>query len=177
MELLEILGRRHSEWCRMVRSFGCQEHVVEDLVQEMYLRLYKYVKTPERIMYNETEINTYFVYVTLHNMFREYSKSKSRMVLTNEIPETAEDHDPVPQERRREDLVEKIWEEVGQWHWYDEKLFTLYMTSDMSMRKLSSETKISLRSIFNTIRNGKKRIQEQCNRDYEAYQNSSKGSW
>lgn len=53
----------------MARSFGTEKHEAEDLVQEMYLRMYKYVENPEKIMYNDKEVNTYFVFVVLRNLF------------------------------------------------------------------------------------------------------------
>ena len=43
----------------------------------MYLRMYKYVENPERIMYNEDEVNTYFVFVVLRNLYISSQKSMS----------------------------------------------------------------------------------------------------
>ena len=75
--ILELLSQRHEEWLKMARSFGTDTHEAEDLVQEMYLRMYKYIDNPERIMYNETEVNTYFVFVVLRNLFFSSKKSLS----------------------------------------------------------------------------------------------------
>ena len=49
-------------------SMGIPKHLVEDFVQEMYLRLNKYVKNPDKIMYNETEVNKFYVYITIKNL-------------------------------------------------------------------------------------------------------------
>ena len=67
--ILERLSKRHDEWLRMAMSFGADRDSAQDLVQDMYLRMYKYVENPERIMYNENEVNTYFVFVVLRNLF------------------------------------------------------------------------------------------------------------
>ena len=63
----------------MVKSFGADQDLANDIVQEMYVRLYKYVGEPEKIMYNEQEVNTFFVYVTLRNMYATLMKAKSRI--------------------------------------------------------------------------------------------------
>jgi DNA-directed RNA polymerase specialized sigma24 family protein len=78
LELLTILANRHTDWIRMARSFGADQELAQDIVQEMYVRLYKYVEDAEKIMYNEKEVNTFFVYVTLRNMYTSLMKAKSR---------------------------------------------------------------------------------------------------
>ena len=52
-------------------SMGIPKHLVEDFVQEMYLRLNKYVKNPDKIMYNETEVNKFYVYITIKNLYND----------------------------------------------------------------------------------------------------------
>jgi predicted DNA-binding protein YlxM (UPF0122 family) len=66
-------------------------------------------------------------------------------------------------------LVHSIWTEVKTWNWYDEKLMTIYIKQEMSMRELSDETKISLSSIFNTLKNGKQRIKTNCKEAYDTW--------
>jgi DNA-directed RNA polymerase specialized sigma24 family protein len=78
LELLTILAARHTDWIRMARSFGADQELAQDIVQEMYVRLYKYVEDAEKIMYNEKEVNTFFVYVTLRNMYTSLMKAKAR---------------------------------------------------------------------------------------------------
>jgi DNA-directed RNA polymerase specialized sigma24 family protein len=181
MDLLKMLGEKHKDWCAMVGSFGCPYDLVEDIVQEMYLRMYKYVDNPERIMYNETEVNTYFVYVTLRNMYLDYVRIKKRInvVHSDDFDVNRYDTDPNEAEELLQDLTKQIWKEVESWHWYDEKMFSIYMNTDMSMRTLSKETRISLRSIFNTIKNGKERIKDSLNSQYEDYKEAQnpEGSW
>jgi DNA-directed RNA polymerase specialized sigma24 family protein len=63
----------------MAKSFGASQELAEDLVQEMYVRLHKYVDDPQKIMYSETEVNTFFVYVSLRNMYTSLMKAKSRI--------------------------------------------------------------------------------------------------
>jgi len=48
-------------------------------------------------------------------------------------------------------------------------LFDTYVSNQKSMRKLSEETKISLTSVFNTLKNCKKRLQQNIGEDYLDY--------
>ena len=176
MKLLELLATKHKDWVKMVKSFGCPEAIAEDFVQEMYLRLDRYSIDPEKIMYKD-EVNTFFVYVTLRNLWVDYTKAKKRIEFFNQAPKDTYGEYYPSQEEEMQELVEDIWQEVKSWHWYDEKLFTIYIQSEMSMRDLSKETKISLRSIFNTIKNGKERIQSNCKESYDSYKEAGERSW
>jgi len=176
MKLLELLATKHKDWVKMVKSFGCPEAIAEDFVQEMYLRLDRYSIDPEKIMYKD-EVNTFFVYVTLRNLWVDYTKAKKRIEFFNQAPKDTYGEYYPSQEEEMQELVEDIWQEVKSWHWYDEKLFTIYIQSEMSMRDLSKETKISLRSIFNTIKNGKERIQTNCKEAYDSYKEAGERAW
>jgi predicted DNA-binding protein YlxM (UPF0122 family) len=61
--------------------------------------------------------------------------------------------------------------ECENWHWYDRQLFELYKNTDKSLRQISSETNISVTSIFNTIKTCKRRIKNNVGEDYEDFIN------
>lgn len=170
--ILEILSKRHDEWIRMAMSFGANRDSAQDLVQDMYLRMYKYVENPERIMYNEDEVNTYFVFVVLRNLFISSQKSMSFDQLEDIDGEMEEPNYDYENAYNR--LLDELWEEVESWHWYDTKLFKLYHNTDMTIKRISEETKISERSIWNTLDNGRKRIQANRKEAYEAWKTSQK---
>ena len=151
-------------------SFGADRDSAQDLVQDMYLRMYKYVDNPERIMYNEDEVNTYFVFVVLRNLFITSQKSMSFDQLEDIDGELQEAN--YDMEEAHNNLLDEMWDEVESWHWYDTKLFKLYHNTDMTIKKISEETKISERSIWNTLDNGRKRIQENCKETYQAWKAS-----
>lgn len=153
-------------------SFGCTKDNAQDIVQDMYLRMHKYVENPERIMYNEDEVNTYFVFVVLRNLYISSQKSMSFEELEDIDGEMEEPN--YEAENAYNDLLEGLWEEVESWHWYDTKLFKLYHNTDMTIKKISEETKISERSIWNTLDNGRKRIQANRKEEYQAWKTSQK---
>ena len=72
-KILDILAKRHIEWVKMAKAFKISEdNDANELVQDMYLRMHDYTKDVKRIMYNEKEINTFYIYITLRNLY--YSK-------------------------------------------------------------------------------------------------------
>mgnify|MGYP000191258260 FL=1 len=170
--ILELLSKRHDEWLRMAMSFGADRDSAQDLVQDMYLRMYKYVENPERIMYNEDEVNTYFVFVVLRNLY--ISSQKAMTFSELEELEGEMDEPNYEMEMAHNNLIDELWEEVDSWHWYDTKLFKLYHNTNMTIKKISEETKISERSIWNTLDNGRKRIQTNRKEAYQAWKTSQK---
>ena len=170
--ILELLSKRHDEWIRMAMSFGADRDAAQDLVQDMYLRMYKYVENPERIMYNEDEVNTYFVFVVLRNLY--ISSQKAMTFSELEELEGEMDEPNYEMEMAHNNLIDELWEEVDSWHWYDTKLFKLYHNTNMTIKKISEETKISERSIWNTLDNGRKRIQTNRKEAYQAWKTSQK---
>ena len=169
--VLDLLAGHHKEWIKMVHKFGGGSYA-EDIVQEMYIRLNKYVENPERIMYNN-QPNKLFVWVTLRNMTRQFQNKKDLMVYTGDMVEydVAEEEFDRVQAEGFEKLIDKVWEVMEDLHWYDQKMFEVYHKTDMSMRDIEKETGISLFSIFDTLKNSKEYVQEKINEDYEDYQN------
>ena len=73
-ELLDKLAEKYDDWWNMAKSFKVSDDEASELVQEMFIRIYDYVKEPKKILYNENEINTFYVYITLRNLY--YSNLK-----------------------------------------------------------------------------------------------------
>tara|TARA_X000001382_G_scaffold67457_1_gene46860 strand:- start:3517 stop:4098 length:582 start_codon:yes stop_codon:yes gene_type:complete len=181
--MMKLLSKYHKLWISMGISMGIPSHLVEDFVQEMYLRLNKYVKEPKKIMYNETDVNKFYVYITIKNLYNDYLKERSRhhMVRLDDIDVTFEIVEPTPEAQRKaeiekqraeERLIDLIQNEVGSWDsWYDQKLFKVYYETDISMRKLSKDTNISVTSIFNSCKNYKQILNTKLAEDFQDYIN------
>jgi len=183
-KILDILSKRHLEWIKMAKSFKLNNNDANELVQEMYLRMYDYTKDVNRIMYNEKEINTFYIYITLRNLY--YSKcrtyKKKKITVFTDIDEEKYDYiiknitynsDEINTNYNKkinlEALYDKIDNIIDDWYWYDKKLTKLYLNTNMSMRDISKETKISLSSIFNTLTNAKEKIRKETKEEYKKY--------
>lgn len=180
---MELLSKYHKLWISMGLSMGVPQHLVEDIVQEMYLRLNKYVKNPKKIMYNKTDINKFYVYITIKNLYNDYLKERNRhqIVRLDDIEVTYEIVEPTTEgqlkaEREKQEaeekLIDMIQDEVSSWdRWYDQKLFKIYYETDISMRKLSKDTNISVTSIFNSCKNYKQILNTKFAEDFQDYIN------
>jgi len=62
-ELLTLLSNRHEDWVRMAHSLGAGQDA-EDVVQDMYMRMYVAIDDVNRIKYGD-DINTFYVYRTI----------------------------------------------------------------------------------------------------------------
>ncbi len=178
-KLLDILATKHKDWVRMAMSFGCKKDQANELVQEMYLRLYKYVGDPKKIMYKNNEVNTFYVYLTLRNLYlsdkHKYTLPGHREFNKNDFPQDDLVMEVLEYEDAFENLIKKIREVVGGWYWYNRKLWDIHFYRDLSMRSISKETTISLSSIFNTLKNGKKEVKQKAQNEYKTYIETKEG--
>ena len=167
MKLLEKLSERDADWMRMAQSFGLTKEWARELVQEMYLKLYEKT-TYEKIKYGDDDVNTFYVYVTLRNLYYDQKRVK---VTFQDIQEGIPD-DPLDEENCKETLEELLTEveqTVEGMHWYDKKIFEIYYGDNETIRELSEGSKISQSSIFNTIKNVRTKIQQKHGEKYKAY--------
>jgi hypothetical protein len=178
--MMELLSKYHNLWIAMGLSLGIPRDLVEDFIHEMYLRLDKYIKDPEKIMYNDTDVNKFYIYVTLKNLWNSYLKERSKrnvlriddLDVVYEIVEPNNFEFELKKQKAEEAMVDKIKKEVDSWdNWYDQKLFKIYYESDISMRKLSKDTHISVTSIFNSCKNYKQILNTKFAEDFQDYIN------
>lgn len=166
----------------MALNMGVPFSIAEDLVQEMYLRLNKYVDNEEKIMYKNTGgVNHFYVWVTLRNMWNTYitKKKKGNILLFSELPDSESIISMISDSQEEAELIEeiglaqkrlydKIIDEVDSWDsWYNKKLFKVYYMTDIGLRQLSRETKISLTSLFNSCKNFREVIKDELGEDYK----------
>jgi RNA polymerase sigma factor (sigma-70 family) len=74
-------------------------------------------------------------------------------------------------EKKYEIILDKVNTEIKSWHWYDQLLFVHYVQSGKSIRTLAKETKISRDSIFQTLKNCKKKIINVVGEDWQDFKN------
>jgi RNA polymerase sigma factor (sigma-70 family) len=163
---LQIIAKNHKEWIRIVESFG-ERNYAEDIVQEMYLVLYKYAD-PNKIITNG-KANKGYIYFTLRSTYYQYYNAKHKITKTNIDNYKIKYIDNLEEQKAYNNICQLIDKEIEDWHWYDKKLFKLYRDTDMSIRKLAKETGISWVSIFNTLKNCKNKIKDKYQKDWDKY--------
>jgi predicted DNA-binding protein YlxM (UPF0122 family) len=173
--MLEKLAENHTLWIKMVVNMGCDKHIAEDIVQSMYLRIHRLVTDEKKIMYNDDEVNRFFIYVTLKNMFVDYVKARNKYTFfeymeTDDIEEGLEDIEFDEQEAFH-NLVDSMSSEIMSWERYDIILSQLYFKTDLSLRDIANGSGISLMSIYNSIKNYKNILNNKFMDDYQDYMN------
>jgi DNA-directed RNA polymerase specialized sigma24 family protein len=177
-QVIKILADKHQDWIYMAKSFGVSDDDANELVQQMYIRICGYVKDVSKIMYNDDEVNTYYVYVTLRNLYlSNFHKLGNKFVYSEDLPDEVVDYrnyeSGIEEQKEQFDkVIDKVEAIVDDWYWYDKRVFNIHFYDKMSMRKIARETKISLSSIFNTLSNGKKKIKEGAIEEYKRYRES-----
>ncbi len=171
MKWLNIVARHHKEYVGIVQSFG-EYFYAEDIVQEAYLRMLKYCK-PEAIITNGS-VNKSYVYFVLRNMYLDFEKHKAKhpKISIEEVGQLTNEDSQLQKHEAYEQILKKINNEIESWHWYDQMLFDLYKKTGKSIREISADTKISVKSIWETLRHCKNRLKENVGEDYEDYKNT-----
>ena len=169
-KFLVVLSEHHKEWIKIVCTFG-ESLYAEDIVQEMYLKMYK-LQNIDRYFQNG-KLNKNFVWTVLRNMTYDYQKTKKRIEKVNitEAMQIKDESLPVERLKAKKRLETQIIEEMSNWHWYDKLMFELYRTSGLSTRQIEKETGISFKSVWKTIKSCKERLKENVGETYEDFIN------
>ena len=175
--ILDILFLKHNLWLKYVLSFGCNEDIAEDYVQEMYIKIHTYNQNKNNdLMYNGTEVNYFFVYVTLKNMyFDDLRKAKKRAVINvDDVILVQDDTEYTEVEFNKKKKLVKDWvidldkeiNEIIEYSSYKASLcyikfiYQKIFIEAYSVTKLAEETNLSYWSIRNTVVRIKKQIKD-----------------
>lgn len=123
----------------------------DDLVQEMYLRLYRYNQSKLKDIINNGVVK--FLGVRIINQIFIDGKRKQKEYCG--LPELK------VEEKEQDDRIIKAKEIVKNQHWYDKEIFRLYIEENYSMRELAAETGIPLCEIWATINRVKKTVKQE----------------
>lgn len=147
MQDITILTDKHKHWVKIVEGFG-EKNYAQDVVQEAYIKVLKMNK----------DINYAYFYYTLRSLTMDlHSKKVVKCEITRDIEYMLREDDS---NELAEELAQPYLEFIETWNWYDKKMFLLWVNNNISIRKLSRETKISFKSVYNTIRKCKERIKQ-----------------
>ena len=167
MDLLEKLSERDADWIRMAKSFGLNDEWARELVQDMYIRLYEKT-TYAKIKYGDDDVNTFYVYITLRNLYYDQCRTRQTFLQIQEgFPYDTDDSENCKE--TLEELLEDINETLSSMHWYDQKIFEIYYGDGETIRELSDGSRISTSSIFNTLKNVRTKIKKKHQEKYKTF--------
>ena len=151
-----LLAKKHKNWVRIVKSFGCNHTIAEDIVQEMYIKIHYRLKDNLNIMYNENEINYYYVYKTLQTLFYDLKRKEKNITLVN-IDDVNIDA-PIS-DVNYEKPYDKIQDELSKMFWYDRKVFEIINEGE-SIAEFSRKSLIHYYSLYNTYNKVKSKLKK-----------------
>ena len=161
MDVLIEAYKKHKQWCEIIESFGCNSDTAEDLVQEMYLKLYGLLESGLDIKYDET-VNYYYIYKILRTLFLDLKRKEKRVNYIDEaellLLEMQSDQDMIGDKTHTE-IHKDVMETLEDLYWYDRKVFEL-LDGEMSVSELSRNTGISYYSLYNTYKKVKQILKD-----------------
>jgi len=176
---LSIIAKHHKEWVTTATGLGGGDYA-EDIVQEAYLKIYKYAN-PEKII-TDGKVNKGYVFFVIKSILFTLKKEQNKYI---KIPiqdyKLSDDTDLSEQEGFQKicDLIDsymlelqsKAKAENKESYWYDGKIFEMYRDSDLSIRGVAALTDISFVSIFHTLKHVKQDLRDKFQEDWDDYSN------
>jgi DNA-directed RNA polymerase specialized sigma24 family protein len=169
VEILSILAKDNNKWVSIVCNMGADEDLARDIVQDMYVRVAE-MKNPDKILYSETEVNYFYVFLTLRSIFIDHTRqNKPTMDLDDYV--AAHEEPDMDEQEAFDRLYNAIIAEINGFGKYGSILSQMYFKTNYSMRDLSAMSDISLMSIYNSIKQYRSRLAEKFGEDWEDYTN------
>jgi len=145
--------------------------IASDIVQMVFLRLLELESEGRTNFYEEDSLNFFYVYRSCINTALKYQRAKKKINKVSLEDFDIEDYESYPEEKAAlEKLIAIMEDEMKELHWYDEKMIKIHMEGT-SMNQIHRETDIGLTSIKNTIKNGKARIYDRLQEDWQDFTN------
>ena len=153
---LEILSKHDNDWRRILHSFGKCDHV-DDIVQEFYLKVYNNKVT--KVITNGKP-NKVYCWVILRHLYFDHFKARREHIDIDTLRNVVEE-DHMELKENWEKIYDTEESVKKSFHWFDKMLWELYTTTPLSMRDIEKQSKISLKTIFNTLKHCREQINEQ----------------
>lgn len=158
---MQLLAKKHSDWIKIVNSFGCNTSMSEDLVQEMYIKIQIKLEKGLDISYGNNDINYYYIFKTLRTLFLDLKRKTNKIykvdiehIAPNLIASTS-----IKQEVNFEEKYDLVKKELNKMYWYDKKVFELINKGE-SIAQLSRKTGIQYYSLYNTYKKVKEKLKK-----------------
>lgn len=151
---MKLLNDDHQKWVNMLLHFGCHPDSQEDLIQDMYLKMYLRLRSGGSFIVEDNQINYYFIFKVLRSIFIDkIRKEKNIHFVGIHILHKMES------EPDNTKLYNKLEDTLKNMYWYDRKIFEI-VTEGESIRKLSIKTGIRYDSLYRTFKKTKSKIKK-----------------
>ena len=154
-ETMKLIAKKHKDWVQICMSFGCKKELAEDLTQEMYIKIMLLIeKKGLDIMYNEKEINYYYIFKTLRTLFYDLKRKSKNITIVS-----MDDVQVSTTDVNFKEPYDKIQDELSKMFWYDRKVFEIINEGE-TIAEFSRKSFIHYHSLYNTYRKVKNRLKK-----------------
>ena len=184
--MLNKIATKHLLWCKMVKNLGCNPSIVEDIVQDMYIKIHLLLEKGKDITYGDDDVNDFYIWLTLKSCYTDYLR-KMKNFKTVEIDDDEDENNNYKELFLYEEAdyeeqagfdatYHKMMEVLNNLplsddYPYFKNIFIGYNTRNISMRKMAEETGINLNSIYSTLKRVMEIVRVECGEDVEDYFN------
>jgi hypothetical protein len=164
-DVLNILHKHQEKWLQIAKNllYKEDEQLIKDIIQEMYLSIYEQLEigkleAQQVIINNKPHFG--IIKRTIQQIIQHQANNDNKIPKTDNVVLTniAEE-----QKENIEELTTKIEEILQEMHWFDRKLFKLYVKKFNSVRTLAKETKLGHVTVYNTINKCRNNIKKKLN--------------
>lgn len=169
--ILETLCKQQDKWESMVKAMRCPNHLILDVVQDMYIKV-SGLKNTARLMYNETEVNHFYIYMVLRSVFCDTMSRENKYIKPDEVDSNVINYDfNTEEDEAWERLYGMIQKEINSFGPYGAKLCFTYFKTDKSLRQIANESGISVTSIFHSQKQYREHLYNKFEEDYQDLKN------
>ena len=164
-KILIKLNKYHDTWLQMAKNllYIKDDHLIKDVVQEMYVNIYDQLKENKLNINNiiiDNQPHFGIVKTVILRIIQHNNKNQSKLKKVNEgILNNIEDKSHI----NVDEFENKIKNILDDMHWFDRKLFKLYVKDFNSVRKLSTETKLGHTTVYKTLKKCRNKIKKGLN--------------
>jgi len=183
---LELLYKKHKLWIKYLLEIGCPQDLCEDIVQEMYLKIDRYIKKNNNSIRYKDDINIYFVRLTLRSLFMDFCRKQKNVNMVEINEDIISDLVEVPYKETDMADLDGRQKVINDWYndelyldlleqedintvnysktelekYYLRRIFKEVFYDQVQLSKLSKDTNITYWSLRNTINIIKKQIKK-----------------
>ena len=182
MDTINQIYDKHQTWIDITKTFDVNSETAKDIVSEMYIRVLKHTRDEGKsILYENGEINYYFIFITLRNLVYDLKREEKKIhYIGVEGLHSREDEDyiedPYIYDKHKiitewfehpeflkllqaETFIKDFTKDKMQIY-YLRRIFEEVFVEGKKIAKLSRDSKITYWSLRNTIKIIKKQIKK-----------------
>jgi DNA-directed RNA polymerase specialized sigma24 family protein len=151
---MKLVAVKNDDWIRIAISFGLNKQTAEDLVQEMYIKIFLKLKDGTDIMYDNNEINYYYIFNTLRWLFLDLKRKHKNIYKISIDNLQIESYDV-----NYDETVKKVQKALSNMYWYDRKVFEVINNGE-SVAEFSRKSLIEYYELYNTHKKVKNKLKK-----------------